>query len=349
MGGKTVDKFLGIGFLITTFLIMITISSIYPIYQDVVEENNLWDNFEQVWIDFSGKELTHREFIEKLEDEGIDNYFALPMIYMSEYGEKGTTESIVMPIAKGFNIKDFMTLEGEFSKDDLEGKSKSVIIGENLNKNTVEVSGKRYIELYEENFEVIGQIKNTKAFPNFIVVPIESLGILDIKEENIGIGISKVERDKFLKINEKMGYKTSVRGIKKQSVIEEILKRPTEIKDRVIQILLGLINISMFSYFYTKVVKRDLAVMRVLGADNKYIFKELFSRIIKVAGGGALLGTILTQVAIMYFRETSPVGYAPLTLEVIVATIALIIILSLIISLISVFSVAKFKVLKEIR
>ncbi|MGL4874110.1 MAG: FtsX-like permease family protein [Clostridium sp.] len=349
MRGNIVDRFLGLGFLITTFLIMITISSLYPIYQDVVEENNLWDNFEQVWVDFNGSELTHREFIKKLEDREINNYFALPVIYMNEYGEKGLTENIVMPITEGFNIKNFMTIEGEFSKDDLDGKSKSVIIGENLNKNTVEVDGKRYLELYGENFEVIGQIKDTKAFPNFTIVPLKSLGLIDIKMDDIGIGISKLEKDRFLKINEDMGYKTSVYGIKKQSVIEEIFKRPTEIEDRLVQMFLGMMNISMFSYFYTKMVKRDLAVMRVLGADNKYIFKELFRRIIKVAGSGALLGAILTQVAIMYFREINPVGYEPLTLGVIIVTIALIIILSLIISLISVLSVARFKVLKEIR
>lgn len=344
---KKIYIFFTICFIISTFTFSITLSSLYPFYSEAVETNNFNSNFKTVNIETN--EAEELGVVSKMiESVGVDDFLTLPMLHNIERGSTLYINKII-GCGSNFNVSEYLNITGDnFTNEDFIEGSKKAIVGRGLEKLIIEANNKRYIDIFGEEYEVIGFIEDSSMFLYSSFVPIYSLNFINNKYNKFTQLVRNESIDK-LKTIDLEKYTVSANEIPQIDIIDFLLDKPIELKDRLFQLSICLINIMVFSYFFAKSTRKKISIMRVLGANNVIVFKEVFKNIVSSALIGTGLGLLLAQVAIMYMRTIDTYGYKSLTMPIAIYTVIIVLVLTVIISLLVLIDVLRFKVIKEVR
>lgn len=147
---------------------------------------------------------------------------------------------------------------------------------------------KKYIKIEGEEFEVVGLIgrKTLSYWGLRIFIPVNSLpnDIYNSDYESIGLYYPKdmlKQKNYFYDLKSNSSDK-NIESIKVNELSEEegIASRvfsnnkPIYIS-LLFSILLAVISILIFSTFWADSLKKNIAIKKILGADNLYIFKQL--------------------------------------------------------------------------
>lgn len=347
---SNIEFFLILGFFISAFSFSIIISSSYRSYRVVVEKNNFNKDYNMLSLKTKGKEITGANVVDLLESKGVDNITTAQLITNFQVGDDFIVNRII-GVTKGFNIEKYDIIEGRnFTQEEKCSNKKIAIIGNNLKKYVVKVDDKSYIKVFDENYEVVGIMRDSEFLKEVSIVPIKSLYFIDnkYKQFNLLVGVNQLDKLNTSNFSE---FEFSANNIPHVSVIKYLFRNVSILKDNVYGVLLGIINLILFSYFFAQNIKPKIAIMKVLGAKNIDVYKEVFGKITKISVLGIILGLIFSKLTIILINTTFArnYGYQSLNIYNILITSLLIFLISNIVSLIILFNVIKFKLLKEIR
>jgi ABC-type antimicrobial peptide transport system permease subunit len=105
----------------------------------------------------------------------------------------------------------------------------------------------------------------------------------------------------------------------------------------------------LFSYFFAKNIREKVAIMKVLGAKNSDVFKEVFAKFIRISSIGIAAGLALSKITIDFMMKSFTSQYSAVNISNIILSSMLIFIISIIVSILVLFNVIRFKIMKEIR
>ncbi|MBE6050309.1 MAG: ABC transporter permease [Clostridium sp.] len=361
-----IEIFLIIGFMVSAFTFSLTISSIYSQYSKVIEKNKFNANYKTIEVNkvekpkqrVDGYEIvdssdendifTLRECIDVVNKNGYNKIILNPMVDQIEEGNDFYVNT-VWPCSAGIDIKSDSMVEGRyFTEEELSGNNKVVIIDSKMQRLTEEKEGEKYIKIFNEEYKVIGVIGETEVFKYSSIIPIKSLNCID-EELPRYIFMEYDESNKAPKEIADEDIRIIEDSIPKISVIDYLFENVIELKNNLYQIVLGIINLLLFSYFFAKGIKEKVAIMRVLGARNIHIFTDVFKKFLKIASVGIALGLLLSECTIGILRQAFEYEYSLINIQNVIITSLIILVISLVVSVIVLLNVIKFKIMKEIR
>ncbi|NRT92133.1 ABC transporter permease [Clostridium beijerinckii] len=265
-----------------------------------------------------------------------------------------------------YNYKDldkiFPLKEGRFfTKEESISNKKIALVGSNLADLIYMKNDKKYIKIEGEEFEVVGLIgrKTLSYWGLRIFIPVNSLpnDIYNSDYESIGLYYPKdmlKQKNYFYDLKSNSSDK-NIESIKVNELSEEegIASRvfsnnkPIYIS-LLFSILLAVISILIFSTFWADSLKKNIAIKKILGADNLYIFKQLIYQMLILITFSSIIAGIL-NIMTLNFLETLVAGNISFDLiniiNISIATFTLTILNSLWIYK----DILKFNVLKHIR
>lgn len=353
--------FLIIGYLVSVFAFSLTLSNVSSRYNQVTETNKFYKDYNtlnlvQENIDFqdekmsdsNNESLTLLKTINTLEEYGYKQLIFNPMQTQVEVNNNYYINDI-WPCSAGINIHSTDIIKGRyFTNEELDSNEKLAVIGSGLERLIEKKAEEEYIKVFNEYYKVIGVINNTEVFKYSSIIPLKSLYFINEENPNATFLENSLNNTDILNIdNENLTIHKN--SIAKVPVIKYLFKHVYELKNNLYQIALGLINLLLFSYFFSKNIKSKVAIMRILGAKNIDIFKELFTTFIKIASFSLLLGLLLTKFTVDFMSKAFISSYSPVNIENIILTSAAIFLVSSIVSICVLFNVIRFKIMKEIR
>lgn len=343
-----VEFFLILGFFISTFSFSIIISSTYRHYSKISEKNRFFDNYNLVTIESKNNIVKMSSVVNILEKSDIHNTSTHPMQTVFEFGNNFIINEVI-GACEGFNIENYAKVQGRNLNDkDLNSNSRIAIIGEGLKKYAIDIDGKLYMKIFDESYEVIGIIKNSAFFMNSSIIPIRSLPFINNEYDEFNQLVHKDDINKLENIS-RDEFNISVREIPKEPIVKYLFKWVPNLKENMYGILLGIVNLILFSIFFANSIKRKIAVMKVLGAKNSHIYKEVLFNILKVSSLGILLGLLISNLTISFMSKAFVNMYSPIDIYNIGITILLVYFVSILVSVVILFNVINFKLLKDIR
>ena len=234
------------------------------------------------------------------------------------------------------------------TEEELSSNEKVAVIGLGLERLIEEKDGEKYIKVFEEYYKVIGILGDTEVFKYSSIIPIKSLSIINSEPSQV----SFLHYFKDNEVNEAISNRNILSNetiIPQIPVIKYLFKNVYELKNCLYQVVLGIINLFLFSYFFSDGIKEKVAIMKVLGARNIDVFKEVFIKYIKIATIGIIGGLILSKFTIDFMRQAFTYQYSSVNVDNVIVTFISIFIISIIVSICVLFNVIRFKIMKEIR
>ncbi|SHI96249.1 FtsX-like permease family protein [Clostridium amylolyticum] len=345
---NSTEIFLVIGFVISAFSFSIIISSTYRYYSEIVEQNKFYKDYKIASINVKDKSMELSEAITLFKKEGMDNNLTPKIATTIEIGDKFISNRI-MGILGGFNIERYGEIEGRnFTTEEANGKGKLAIIGSGLKKYTNLQNGKHYIKVFNEYYEVIGVLNNSEFFKYESIIPINSFYFINNKYDTFNQLVAVDEINNLEKLsNDEL--KTRISEIPQESVLNYVFKKVPQLKENFYGLALGAVNLVLFSFFFAYGIKRKIAIMKVLGAKNRHVFGNILGKVLVISTLGIIIGLVLSKFTIVLMNKGFPNSYGDLDIYNILITCSLVYLISVIVSLIILFRVINFKILKEIR
>ena len=344
---KSTEIFIIIGFFISIYSFSIIVSSIQSYYKCVTEENKFNRNYNNVVIQNTVKTQS-LSMIQLLEDNKINNIISSENETIIKHEDKYVANDIV-GAAKGFDINKYGEIEGrDFSKNELNGTEKVAIIGKNISRLTEKKNNKQYIKVFNDYYEVIGIVKDNEYWRQTTIVPIRSLNSFEGQSNKFSYRIDRSSTNKLAKLNTS-SMTINVTPLEEKNVIKYLFDNVYDLKDYVYQLAFSIINLIIFTSFFSYSIKRKLAIMRVLGAKNSYIFKEIFTKLIKLSLISIILGIIFSSTTIHISNIGIPNQFKSLNIYNVLITTFLTYIIIFIFSFVILLNIMKFNLLKDIR
>lgn len=345
---KIKSIFLLVGFTISIYCILIILSSSYRLYKSSSEKNSFNSKYSLVQIQLKdNKRKVMRDFIKELEDINIEDTLTLE-IDDSIIKEDYIAATKILGINKDIDLDKLATVNGEvFKEDELNNGEKVAIVGEGTIKNAIEKDGDRYIEVFDDYYKIIGELKGNDYLAYHIIVPLKSLQLYN-EENNVFNNLIKDEDTKKLN-NMNDNYEIKYTKIPMVDIKKEILEKLPETKDFIFNLFLALINTMLFSIFFAKDMKRELAIMRVLGARNKNILSLVLMRVVRIAIISIPIAIAMAYLTIKYINNIVINSFSKLNFNIVFLSLGLYVVIILISVLVTSFNTLSFKVLKEIR
>ncbi|MBN1041267.1 ABC transporter permease [Clostridium botulinum] len=360
-----IDIFLIIGFLVSAFAFSLAISTIYSKYNKVMETNEFNKNYK--YLDVSTlKETRDKDgfvIVYKKEDEKNINLLDI----INEVQEAGYKEIIlspfetqievendsyindIWPCSSRVDIKSDNIINGRYlTEKELSGDEKVAVIGFGLEKLIEEKNGQNYIKVFDEYYKVIGIIGDTEVFKYSSIIPIRSLYFINNPIPKVTFWENSINNTNIKEVNNK-NITLSTNNIPKIPVLKYLFKNVYELKNSLYQVLLGITNLLLFSYFFSKNITKRVAIMKILGAKNIHVFKEIFIKFLKISSVGIIGGVILSKLTVDFMRQSFTGQYSIVNIQNILSTSILIFSISIIVSICVLFNVIRFKIMKEIR
>ncbi|MGL5152351.1 MAG: hypothetical protein ACRC7N_17480 [Clostridium sp.] len=357
-----IEIFLAIGFIVSTFAFALTISTAYSKYNKVTEKNKFNEDYGYIetsiqrdvkYIDgveyvIEGEPVTLREIINGIKSTGYEKIILEPTMSNILIGELNYINKI-WPCSSGINMLDGKIIKGRYlTEEELMKGDKVAVINEEIEKITTSKADGDYIEIFDEEYKVVGVYGNTEYLRYSTVIPLNSLNYLD-KEIGRANFLEYSNENKDIKEHNGDKFNISVSEIQPTSVINYLRENVYELKGSIYQIVLGLVNLLLFSYFLAKGIKKKVAIMRVLGATNSIIFQEVFKLLIKISSIGIIIGLPIAGVTINFLKATFTHQYTEMNFPIALVTTTIILLLTTIVTFIVLFNVIRFKIVKEIR
>ena len=333
-----------ITFIISIFSFSFIISASETTFKMVTSRNSFKDKLKYVQIEGknSGKDLiellNEREVIQIMTPEIVEKIAAESANYVGK----------VVGVTSGADIEKYCEITGRIlTNNEIDEGKKVAVVGSKLKKCIINVDNKDYIKLFKENFEVVGIIENEEWLTGEIFIPIKTHPDYEFVTENNVVVVDKTEINKVKNIKD-IGIKVS--DITKEKVSEFVLTRIPEIKENMFMVLVAFLNLVIFSIFYCQYIKRDLAIMRLIGAKPKDIVKYMFFKVskiyLKALPIGFLTSFITIKVANSFYTK---VMFDPISIYNVIITIGLTILIFIVANFIVLFNVLKFNILEDIR
>lgn len=351
---KKIEIFLIIGFVISSYSFSMLIGYCSNSASKIIEKNKFNKQHKEVNITINNEEELEsiNDIVDIVYDAGIKNFTSKYVINHQEPVRKGqeyVLRNEVLGAYGEFNIEKYCEIEGRnFSSEELISNDKVAIIGERVNEYTYEIDNEKYINLFNDDYKVIGVLKNTKNFDRTTIVPFKSFNFSNNKYQNFGLYIEKNEWGKIEELYNEKYYVESAK-LPTKSVILYLYENEDVFRECIFQLILSLVNLILFSIFISNGIKKDAAIMRVLGCTNRDVFKEIFKRNFKITTVGNIIGIILFE---MSSKVIDVIFASKMSEDFIINAIITSIIcyfISILISTVTLRNVIKFKVVKEIR
>lgn len=343
--------FLCVSFTILIVVLSIIISKIgFHIKYDI-DKQNFGEKFKEVTIK-SNELLSMEEYLD-IVTKSNELVYGNPLASKSKREDMEKVMS-VFPVleSKPYSYKR-KELDGRYFENEELNKGKKVaIIGYNLEEMCKKKDGKLYldIELQDEilEFEVIGIVREDSFLDTSVFIPYKSI---------YNTKVSKYKSDTynfFIPVNSeyisssKNVYIQEIKNYSETSLLKIIslqIKRMFDtIKNLVICIALAVINCIIFSIFWIRSIKRKISIFKILGADNKYIFKYIFKNTFIIGIIGMLIGGgVVVIIAKVLYLEDS------LRFSTIIISTIVTLLISLISSIFSYIDILKFNIKNHIR
>lgn len=342
------EIFIIVAFAISIYCFSVSISLSYQDYKKAYESNR-FNNSLQIGAFNYKEEKAFSDMIEQLIEKKVSNIMTLPMdniIQNNDIFRVTGVRGIVGNLEK-FNIQNMqasININEAFNTN-----SKIAIIGGNAEKAIIIVNGKEYIKVFNEEYEVVGKIKENTYLEDTVFIPMKSLMFYNHKYSSF----------KFLFLKDEIGILennfslSGLDNIPKLSLIKTIIESDN-IKENLLNLSVGVLNLALFSLFYCEKSKRKLAIMKVLGATNKDIFKEISINYSKLSIIAWILGITLSWLTsyfinnsvknVLWYNILSPVNFTNIVL-----TTLLLLIITILISIFELLNVITFKIISDIR
>lgn len=215
-----------------------------------------------------------------------------------------------------YNYKDLNKilplLEGRFFTEEESMSSKKIaLVGRNLADLIYMKNDKKHIKIEGEEFEVIGTIgrKTLSHWGLRIFTPAKSLpnNIYNSNYNGIGLFYPKhilQEKKYFYDLKNNFSNKNiesiKINELSKEEGIASYVfnnNKPMYIS-LIFSILLSLISIFIFSTFWADGLKKNIAIKKILGADNLYIFKQLIYQMLILVIVSSIIASILNIITL---------------------------------------------------
>lgn len=344
---NAINIFLVVGFTLSIFCLSFIISSNYKNYKYVIEENEFYDNFNNFSI-YSNKEVKLSNITKTLEDNNIHIYSTPQMIEQTKIGEDIYANK-VMGVSKYFDINKYTKIKGRnfIEKDFIENR-KVAIIGNTLNKALEKEGNNEYIELYGEQYKIIGVIYDSDylAFSSFI--PINTMSYYNNSYDNFFYWIDKEDSKNFnYTANNEINYDIS--SIPSKNILEFVMNNSLIIEESIIDLILSILTLILFCIFYVYSIRKEFSIMRILGAKPIDILLENIKKLIPMYLISLLLGLITSYVVVYISNKYINDMFASVDINNILITIVVSFLIVIIVSFICLYRVMRFKILEDIR
>lgn len=264
-------------------------------YNNFAKKNNLID------LSFNEK-VEFTEFAKLAETIAKDEYqVSLPKVRFTIENKFGFVVGIIN------RFEQFKIIEGRnFTGEELRGTEKKIIIGNNYVDKSYTKEGKRYIDILNESFEVIGVVGEKyggESFYDFdVYIPYKALP-KEILAKKIDIAQittnSKVIIDNdFIIKNNISNY--DIKNIKMKNLITEITTKYQDfLRFILIVFVFVIINTSLLTMSWINKIRYKVSIKIVLGYSLKRIIKELLIELSILA----LIANLLSAIVYKLFSK----------------------------------------------
>ncbi|MGL5149185.1 MAG: FtsX-like permease family protein, partial [Clostridium sp.] len=324
-----IEIFLIIGFAVSTFAFAMTISTSYSKFNKVTEKNKFNDNYKYIQVDtqkevkyIDGAEVVDefnpvrlREIIYELNSIGYEKIILEPSMSNLLIGDI-TYINKIWPCSPGVDIIEENIIKGRsLTEEELIKGEKVAVINEEIGKLTTQKIDGDYIKIFDDEYRVVGVYGDTEFLKYSTIVPMNSLNFIDGEVVKANF-LEYSSGNENIKAYNSQKLNISVSEIEPTPIIGYLKENVYEFKNSMYQILLGVVNLLLFSYFLAKGMKRKVAIMRVLGANNLVIFKEVLKVLLKISSIGLIIGLPLASIAIDYLKETFIYQYSEMNIVI---------------------------------
>lgn len=284
------------------FSISITFSIILNVINEMSAKNSIDTN--KLNIEFNSNKNISLDELNNSIFSKIDGVKSI-LIARVIINEKKSSELIGISSSGDFNL-DVNVLNGRKFLD-ADFSEKKVMIGKLLESETFKVGEKQYINIENEDYEVIGIMGSEKLnslYDLSIYVPINSLPskMKSNLSKNFTFSIYDKSEEKIKTILEKLDFKEGYSIIKeKHASFIEIFMENYEyniknIATLIMTIIIALINMLISSNIWMESQKYSISIKKALGASNKQINFEFFLLILGLSIISSFISIILQNV-----------------------------------------------------
>ncbi|MGL5149828.1 MAG: ABC transporter permease [Clostridium sp.] len=203
---------------------------------------------------------------------------------MMGYGVMVNKTAIDIPISDGRN----------FQKEDFLQNKNVAVIGKEAKSLTKYRDGKEYIEVYKEEFEVVG-ISNNTFFKNSIILPINKIpekymenGVFTLYGDDVNSTIVKAKEifeDSIIMFDDE--YK-----VNNTFTIKDVLsKNEFILKNYVAIFTISLISVVICTAYFVEKINRELFIRQLCGANYVKFIKLILSK-------GMFISVITTTISL---------------------------------------------------
>lgn len=339
---KRNEIMLTLGFMISIYSISLFFSLCYKDFQRYLKINNFNKEHKMILLKNS-KPKTMEEFDKYLNNIGIDEYFLTDFNLFLKKDEKLKSITI-KSIGGNTKILNNLKINGNLFDEVKNDNEKKVILGNNMKDMTYEENNISYIDLFDEKFKVIGIINDSTYYSNQAYVFLKDIPIYKKEFLEQKILINNLDEEKLEKLTSNNQVKIEKESLPQIKILEQILKENPEIKDIGLFCIFGIINLLLFSIFFANTLKRNLSIMKILGANNKHIALIIFNKMFKMSVFASVLGFLLNFLTIKYLNVTFYNRLNHIDFLNIITTILITFIIVILISISTLLKILKFKI-----
>ncbi|CDG00788.1 Putative Uncharacterized protein [Clostridium chauvoei JF4335] len=340
---KNINTLLTLGFSIALFTISFIISSNYINIKYVIDENKFNDTFSYLDIHLQTP-LSLLESNKLLKSIGINKYATQPSLVVNRIGETDYANKLI-GVSENFNIEDYFNIEWlSNGKNDFYNRTDVVIIGNSLMQALNKLnSSTEYIEIQGENRKIAGVLKDSQYASFMTFMPIEYL-----RKENELSNIIQCFVDK----NTNIAFgnlKGAIHNSPAKNVLKFAIDKSMTIEGEIVDIILGILTIVIFSICYVQINKRKFSIMRLVGAKQKHILYEYIRCLLPMFSIAFFIAIYFSSITINYISNNIDDIFFKVDLINICMTGIIGFILILLTSLLCMINTLRFRILEDIR
>ncbi|WP_125154773.1 ABC transporter permease [Clostridium rectalis] len=217
----------------------------------------------------------------------------------------------ILGLNKYYDLYKIISLdEGRmFSNDDINNNRNVAIIGNELNHITYMKKNKKYLQIHNKEFEVIGVFdkKNITSFCFSVFIPVKAIPdnlktkpvneckVYFNKKQNLHSLYKDLQlKDKNFKLTQYYDKELSFKNVLKNSYYQN----KNEFKYIIIALLISFINLITFSFIWTTDIKKDLLIKIIFGATKQHIIKLITFQILIISFIGWAIASLISYFSI---------------------------------------------------
>lgn len=344
-----INIYLSISFALAIVSLALIINRVLGPTRYLLDKEDFGRDFKSVTISNS-QEVSMGEFLEGLSTDNNVIYGNPVMSYVNN-GQVEKSLIVYPTLEKQAYIFKNRKVEGEYLSSSNINRNVAVI-GKSLQDMCVLENGKKILEFEFDNekfrYEVIGIINEDEYLNNSVFIPYESVyntALGNIKSTQYNVLIPSKEDLNIRNTNFKIeGVNDYTKQSKLEIIAEQVKVMYKDIQNLILCAILCVINSMIFSIFWVKSNKKKIAIFKVLGANNLYIFSYIFTKIIIIGLIGAISSSVIVfgLSKLIYLNDVFHIS------TMIIAILATIII-SIVSTICSYIDILRFNIKKYVR